>query len=175
MNFKIINKDRKLLVGLACNVTLAEVQDRATINLAERFMSRKSEIKNVINTKEVFGVSTDPMDYNQDTDQFEYFIGVEVNSLAEIPEDMIYKEIPSNEYVVFTFEGPAENAGRVHNYLYTEWLQKNEYQLSELYNIEIYDERFKGPFSEESVTDIYFPIKKKVHVGNALNSDLEKR
>ncbi|WP_123040554.1 GyrI-like domain-containing protein [Cohnella candidum] len=161
MEFKIINKERKLLIGLACDVTLAEVQDRVTINLAEQFMSRRSEIKNVINTREVFGVSTDPEDYNPDTDQFEFFIGVEVNSLTEIPKDMVCKEIPSNEYVVFAFEGPAENAGRVHNYLYTEWLRKNEYQLSGLYNIEVYDERFKGPFSEESVTDIYFPIKKK--------------
>ncbi|MGZ9584016.1 GyrI-like domain-containing protein [Paenibacillus marinisediminis] len=161
MEYKILDKDRMLLIGMACEVTLSEVQsERSTINLAERFMSRKEEISNVINTREVFGVSTDPEDYNPDTDKFEYFIGVEVNSTNEIPNDMVYREVPRNEYVVFTFKGSADNAGQVHNYLYTNWLKNNEYQLSGSYNVEVYDERFKGPFSEESVTDIYFPIQK---------------
>ena len=162
MEYKLVRKDSMLLVGLACDVTLADVQQKGTtIQLSEQFMSRKSEIKSVINAREVFGVSTDPEDYNPDTDLFEYFIGVEVSSIADIPKDMVYREVPSNEYVVFTFEGPAERAGQVHNYLYTNWLPNHEYQLAGLYNIEVYDERFKGPYAEESITDIYFPVKKK--------------
>ena len=169
MEFKIINKEQKLLVGLACDVTLTEVKEKKmTIKLAELFMERKSEIINIINTKELFGLSTDPENYNPDTDKFEYFIGVEVESITEIPKDMVYREIPNSDYVVFTFEGPADNAGQVHDYLYTNWIQNNEYELSGLFNVEVYDERSQGPFSNESVTDIYFPIKKKKWISDAL-------
>jgi AraC family transcriptional regulator len=162
MEAKIIRREGMLLVGMACDVTLEDVQTkRMTINLAEQFMARKSEINHVINTREVFGLSTDPENYDPETDKFEYFIGVEVSSSKELPKDMVYREVPKNEYIVFTFKGSFENAGQVHNYLYTKWLQNNDYKLSDLYNIEIYDERFKGPESEESITDIYFPIEKK--------------
>ncbi|AOZ90796.1 GyrI-like domain-containing protein [Paenibacillus crassostreae] len=161
MEAKMIQRQGMLLVGMACDVTLKDVQKRVTINLAEHFMARKSEINNVINTREVFGLSTDPEDYNPDSDKFEYFIGIEVSSITEMPLDMVYREVPKNEYIVFTFKGPAENAGKVHNYLYTTWLKRNEYRLSGLFNIEVYDERFKGPEVEDSYTDIYFPIVKK--------------
>lgn len=161
MEYKILSRDRMLLVGLACDVMLADVQEKGTtIKLSEQFMSRRSEINRVINTREVFGVSTDPENYNQATDPFEYFIGVEVSSIAEIPDGMVYREIPSNEYVVFTFEGPIERAGQVHDYLYATWLRNHDYHLSGLYNIEVYNEGFKGAFAEESITDIYFPIRK---------------
>jgi AraC family transcriptional regulator len=162
MEAKMIRREGMLLVGMACDVTLEDVQTkRMTINLAEQFMARRSEIKHVINTKEVFGLSTDPENYNPETDKFEYFIGVEVSLSKELPEDMVFREVPKNEYIVFTFKGPFENAGQVHNYLYTKWLPNNDYKLSDLYNIEIYDERFKGPEAEESITDIFFPIEKK--------------
>jgi AraC family transcriptional regulator len=74
---------------------------------------------------------------------------------------MTYRRIPANEYVVFTFKGTAHNAGIIHDYLYTSWLKNNDYELCDRYNIEVYDERNKGPESEESITDIYFPIRKK--------------
>ena len=161
MEAKMIQKQELLLVGMVCDVTLEDVQKRVTIDLAEQFMVRKSEINNIINTREVFGLSTDPEDYNPETDKFEYFIGVEVSATTELPKDMVYREVPKHEYIVLTFKGPAENAGQVHNYLYTTWLKNNEYRLANQYNIEIYDERFKGPEAEDSITDIYFPIVKK--------------
>lgn len=73
---------------------------------------------------------------------------------------MKHREIPMIEYVVFTFKGPSENSGLVHNYLYSTWLRQNDYELSDSYNFEVYDERFKGPDAEDSLTDIYFPVSK---------------
>jgi len=158
---KLIQRQGMLLAGMACNVSLKDVQKRVTIHLAEKFMARKSEINNIMNTREVFGLSTDPENYNPDTDKFEFFIGVEVSATTDLPIDMVFREVPKNEYVVFTFKGPATNAGQVHDYLYTSWLKNNNYKLADLYNIEIYDERSKGPDSEESVTDIYYPVVKQ--------------
>jgi len=158
---RIIQRDGLLLAGLAANVKLGEVEAGLTIRLGEQFIARRSEIKNEINSREVFGLSTDPDNYNPETDKFDFFIGVEVSSIDNLPDGMVYREVPSNEYVVFTFEGPAENAGSVHHYLYSTWLRNNDYRLAGPYNIEVYDERNKGPKAADSVTDIYFPIVKK--------------
>lgn len=161
MESKIIQRDGLLLAGLAANVTLGDVEAGLTIRLGELFNARRSEINNEINAREHFGLSTDPDNYNPETDTFEFFIGVEVSSTDNLPDGMVYREVPKSEYVVFTFEGPADNAGPVHHYLYSTWLNNNEYQLASPYNIEVYDERFKGPHAAESVTDIYFPVCKK--------------
>jgi AraC family transcriptional regulator len=162
MEAVIVDKPAMKLIGLAAIVTLYDVQqNRTTINLGSNFMDRRAEITNYINGKAVYGISTDPEDYNPETDLFEFFIGTEVSSNENIPDGMVYREIPANKYAIFTFKGPADNAGAVHAYLYSTWLKQSGYELSGLYNIEIYDERNLGPESEESITDICFPVRKK--------------
>src|SRR5690606_19664699 len=142
----IIEKPSMILIGLATNVTLFNVQhNRTTINLAANFLERKAEVVNCINKREVFGISTDPENYNPDTDPFEFFIGVEVSTTENIPNEMVVRQIPASTYVVFSFKGPSENAGAVHDYLYSTWLKESGYELAGLYNIEIYDERNFGP------------------------------
>lgn len=162
MEAVIIEKPAMKLVGLVTKVTLTDVlENRTTLKLASSFFERRTEINNCINRIEVFGLSTDPEDYNPDTDKFEYFIGVEVSSNDAIPDGMVFREIPANTYCLFTYKGPFENAGSVHNYLYSAWLKQSGYELAGLYNIEIYDERNHGPESNDSVTDICFPVRKE--------------
>jgi AraC family transcriptional regulator len=74
---------------------------------------------------------------------------------------MVYRRVPANNYVAFSFKRPADNEGVVHAYLFSTWLKENEYELCATYNIEIYGDRFKGPESEESIKDIVFPIRSK--------------
>lgn len=162
MEAVIVDKPIMKLIGLATNVTLYDVQqNKTTLKLASKFLERRVEIKKCINDREVYGLSTDPEDYNPETDSFEFFIGIEVSSNEDVPEGMVFREIPANTYVLFTFKGPFENAGAVHAYLYSTWLTQSGYELSGLYNIEIYDERNHGPESEESFTDICFPVREK--------------
>ncbi|MFK7694667.1 GyrI-like domain-containing protein [Paenibacillus sp. HJGM_3] len=158
----IVNRPALRLVGLAVQVTLQEVlQDRTTFKLGSAFMSRKGEIMSIAEGNTVYGLSTDPEGYDPDTDPFEYFIGMEVTSTRTIPDGMVVREIPANTYAVFTFQGHEDNAGEVHHYLYSTWLKEQPYELCGLYNVEVYDERNKGPESEESITDIWFPVRRK--------------
>ncbi|WP_274365774.1 GyrI-like domain-containing protein [Paenibacillus thermotolerans] len=165
MEALIVDKPAMKLIGLAKKVTLHDViENKATLEVAATFLERKPEIKNCINESEVFGLSTDPENYNPETDQFEFFIGIEVSSNDNIPDEMVYREIPANTYVLFSFQGPFENAGAVHNYLYSSWLNQSGYELAGRYNIEIYDERNHGPHSENSITDICFPVRKSRNI-----------
>lgn len=162
MEARIIQKNAMLLVGLATNVTLKEVQEnQPTYALAQTFRERRAEIPMCRNPQVVFGVSTDPEDYQPDTDIFEYFIGVEVSSLEPVPAGMVARALPANTYVMFTFTGTAEQAGAIHHYFYATWLMQHPYELCGRYNIEIYDERHHGPESAASVTELCFPIQSK--------------
>ena len=120
MEAVILDKPAMKLIGLTAIVTLYDVQhNRTTINLASNFMDRRAEITNYINGKVVYGISTDPDDYNPETEPFEFLIGMEVSSNENIPDGMVYREIPANTYAIFTFKGPFDNAGAVHAYLYS--------------------------------------------------------
>src|SRR5690606_27344794 len=150
------------LIGQAMNITLDEViKEKKPQLLASEFRKRITEISTALNELELWGVSTDPENYNQDIDHFEYFISVEVSSFDDVPEGMITKTLPANDYVVFTHRGLADNIGKVHDYLYTTWLENNDYVLNGLYNIEVYGERHKEEDPDNSEIEIYFPIKKK--------------
>jgi AraC family transcriptional regulator len=160
MEALIVEKPMLRLIGMAVQVTLHDVQiNKTTLQLSSEFIQRKAEIMNGLNGRVMFGVSTDPDHYNPDTDPFEFFIGQEVSSDSDIPDGMVYRELPANTYVSFTFQGHYDNAGAVHQYLYTRWLGDSGYELAGLYNIEIYDERNHGPESEDSETDIWFPVR----------------
>jgi AraC family transcriptional regulator len=83
MEFKITQRTDILLVGMGIDVTLTEVQtSKKTKEHAERFINRRTEINHFVNNREVFGLSTDPENYNPSKDKFEYFIGIEVSESA---------------------------------------------------------------------------------------------
>jgi AraC family transcriptional regulator len=160
MEALIVDMPMLRLIGMAVQVTLNDVQmNKTTVQLSSQFLKRKADISNGLNDRVMYGVSTDPENYSQDTDPFEFFIGIEVTSDEDIPVGMVYRELPANTYVLFTYQGHYYNAGAVHDYLYTRWLTDNGCELAGPYNIEIYDERNHGPESEDSLTDLCFPVR----------------
>lgn len=93
---------------------------------------------------------------------FEVFVGVEVdlNRLADLPPQLLVKNLPSTEYAIFTFEG--EEISSDWEKLLEAWMIASEYQSGGSYNFQYYDNRFKGlDRISESVLDVYIPIKKK--------------
>lgn len=93
---------------------------------------------------------------------FEVFVGVEadLNRLAELPAQLLVKNLPSTQYAVFTFEG--EEISSDWEKLLEAWMTASEYQSAGNYNFQYYDERFKGlERISESALDVYIPIKKK--------------
>jgi len=94
---------------------------------------------------------------------FEVFVGVEfdLNLLAEIPAQLLVKNLPAVQYAVFTFEG--EEISSDWGKTLERWMSASEYQSAGTYNFQYYDERFKGlDRISESVLDVYIPIKKKI-------------
>lgn len=103
--------------------------------------------------------------YSEETREkglFEVFVGVMCapERLPELPPQLLVKNLPATQYAIFTFEGWQISSDW--EKILENWLTGSEYQSSGTYNFQYYDERFKGlDRLEESVLDVYIPIKKK--------------
>jgi AraC family transcriptional regulator len=120
-----------------------------------------SKIPNPINENEELGICTD---FNPETGEFVYVIGMEVKKGARAPEGMIYRNFPELEYAVFTT--PKSNEGlftssiqSTWNYIFTKWFPQSGYEHYGSVEFELYDKRCYG--SENKEIDIYIPVKKQ--------------
>ena len=93
---------------------------------------------------------------------FEVFVGVkcDLQSHPEIPPQLLVKNLPATQYAIFTFAGEQINTDW--EKILEDWVGESEFQSSGTYNFQYYDDRFKGlDRLEESVLDVYIPIKLK--------------
>lgn len=123
----------------------------------EEFISRIGEIPNQVNSSSTYGVCS-PVEEMTDDSEFSYIAGVEVSSIKEIPQGMTGKNVPANQYAVFTHKGSTELLGQTYEYIFGTWLPNSGYEPVLAPDFELYDERF-DPSSEDSEMFIYIPIK----------------
>jgi len=101
-------------------------------------------------------------EWTQTKGLFEVFVGMECERerLAELPPQLLVKNLPETQYAVFTFQGKEISSDW--EKLLGEWMAASEFESGGTYNFQLYDERFKGlDRLEESALDVYIPIQKK--------------
>ncbi len=90
--------------------------------------------------------------------EFEYVAAVEVADDQQIPDGMVYREVPERKYAVFTHHGPLETLGQTYEYIYSSGLAKAGLQVHpDKYDMEVYTADFI-PGSAESKLYIYVAI-----------------
>lgn len=146
MEVAIVEHGPMKLVGLSIQVLLADVERKAPA-LVAAFESRRDDIIGQILPGVDIVVSIDPLDYNDETDNFKLFKGVMVDQLsAEQPEGLELMELPAMTYACTS--KPA-NDHTVFGSLYR-WVHESDYELADLYSIERV---------ENGVTTLMFPIR----------------
>jgi predicted transcriptional regulator YdeE len=130
--------------------------------LWKRFMrfyqENKEHIKNRVSDSgyEVW-VETDQL---KETKDKYIFVGIEVESIQDLPLDLVVKVLPPTEYAVFTMKGEQIKSNWPDR-IYKEWLPQSPYKEAHPFLIEYYDaERFKGMDNAESELDIYLPVNR---------------
>jgi AraC family transcriptional regulator len=94
-----------------------------------------------------------------DHGEFEYVAAVEVADDSQIPENMVYRQVPTYKYAVFTHHGKLDKLGDTYQYIYNTWLPQSGLEVHlDKYDMEVYDERFI-PDSDDSAFDIYVAVK----------------
>lgn len=104
-------------------------------------------------------------DFNPETGEFVYVIGMEVEKDTPAPEGTVYKSFPELEYAVFTTpksneESFTSSIQSTWNYVFTEWFPESGYEHYGSMEFELYDKRCYG--SENKEIDIYIPVKNRL-------------
>jgi len=169
MQAKIISGKKMLLIGMNfygdpfSNHSFWSEENEIG-NLWKRFNSflgKNPELNKYRIKKDVFLEIFLTSDESMSAGLFDVFVGVLVETLEYIPINCVAKQLPATEFAVFTLKGNQINSDW-QNKIYKQWLPESGYELSSSYNIQYYDQRFKGINSiRESELDILVPVRKK--------------
>jgi len=87
------------------------------------------------------------------------FVGAEVNTLDDLPLELVAKILPETRYAIFTLKGDEIKSDWPSKVI-TQWLPEAGLEQSCSFIIEYYDiQRFKGIDNANSELDIYVPVK----------------
>jgi AraC family transcriptional regulator len=154
MEPKLVNKPEITLVGIVTSGTT--IQDINIPQAWDKFIKSFKIIPQRIpdRTYEVH------IDDNEEPKRHYCFIGMEVQRIVDVPNGMFAKILPAGRYALFTHHFRDGGFSQAFKSVY-DWLEKSPYGAAHQFDIQYYDQRFKGPDNPESILDIYLPIKPK--------------
>ncbi|OCA91505.1 AraC family transcriptional regulator [Bacillus sp. FJAT-27225] len=164
MDVKIVTKPAFHIIGYELKTRNVDGQNNKDIpEFWQQYMQNKlgCTIPDPINKYEELGICTN---FNPDTGEFVYVIGMEVKEGTQAPEGMVYMSFPEMEYAVFTTPEADEKSftssiQSTWNHIFSDWFPNSGYEHGGHVEFELYDERCHGP--ENKVMDIYIPVKKQ--------------
>jgi AraC family transcriptional regulator len=153
---ELIELPEKILVGISFFI-----EDETEINdLSEewnRLISEKSTIKNKTVPEKYYQVQY--WSENQELGGMYFFTGMEVTQIENLNPLFVIKTIPKGRYLRFIHKGFSNKVGYTYRYIYTQFLPDTDYKLTKPFNFEYYGENYKGPFNEDSESEIYIPVE----------------
>jgi AraC family transcriptional regulator len=161
----IVNKQAFNVIGLELRTSFKDGRSKTEIpqffhNVLEE--ARLDAVPNRINQNQLCIFK-----FDKNSPNFSYIMGVEVNSLDEIPEGMISVEVPASQYAMATIiKRGAEDVGKAFGYIDQKWLPRSDYMPGNSLPFIYYDDRFFSIFNEQGyegspVADVYFPVNPK--------------
>ncbi len=103
----------------------------------QRHISKINQLDNLVEPTVTYGFCFHTEDY-KDMGCFHYLISKEVKDFNTIPMNFVAKTIPKSEYAIFTHEGDVSLLGDTYQYIFGEWLPKQDFTTIEHYNMERY-------------------------------------
>lgn len=158
MEAQIISKEAMKVIGIKCTTT---VKENTIPQLWQRYNALYERIPNKSSQDVCLGICLDSQiemeDFAEDT-PFDYIAGRLVDSLDNIPEDMVGYEIPAGKYILFTHKGALDTLDKTYCAIFGQGLQEHGVEPDKRDQVEVYDHRFEygAPTSE---MDILIPIK----------------
>lgn len=87
-----------------------------------------------------------------------FLLALEAEDLSDIPIQFTAKSFARQHYLRFRHHGPANTVDRTYEYIYRSYLPETDYGLPHLYNFEYYPPDYRGPYDEESISEVYIPV-----------------
>jgi len=157
MEPKIVDLEELRIVGMQ---TFGKGTRGQLLEIWDVLQANCFKYPNRINRKHSYGVQSFTKEFDEER-MWSYLAGAEVKDLSKVPVQLCGKVLPKNKYAVFEHKGSVKGFGKFYEKIYTEWLPQSGYQSAGPYDFERYDKRFITPQHEESITEIFIPIKKQ--------------
>ncbi len=121
--------------------------------LWDEFTDRMDEIKDMVPNVGYGVIRQTP----EMSDELEYYAVAEVSAIDDIPEGMVYIEVPAATYAKFTHRGRPEKINDTVSYVYSSWLLRSGMRHSYAPDLEIYGTGYM-PNSDQSVISYAIPV-----------------
>ncbi|MCG7855514.1 GyrI-like domain-containing protein [Flavihumibacter sediminis] len=150
----------KKLAGLKTEMSFANNKTR---ELWQMFMPRRVELINSV-CADLYSLEIYPPDFFKHfnpTSVFEKWAATEVSSFDQVPVGMNVVTIPEGLYAIFIHKGPAREAAKTYQYIFSTWMPQSNFVVDERPHFALMGSRYKNddPDSEE---EIWIPVRKKV-------------
>ncbi len=157
MKSRIEKIENKKLVGVHMEMSIS---NNKTSELWQRFMAKKTELKNRVNSDfismQVYGKNQ--KNHYAPTTLFKKWAVVEVSSHKDIPKDMEAYSMKGGKYAVFTHKGPANEFPKTMEAIFKNWFPKSGYKVDDREHFEILPENY-NPIDLEAREEIWIPVK----------------
>ena len=135
MTPRIVKCSEKTVIGISS--TMHHQHYGNIIALWKRFMPRKKEIQNSMNT-ELIAMQI-YSDFNTVEKPFDIWACVEVSGLDGIPKGMTGLTVPEGTYAVFLQKGM--DAAKTYQQIMTQWLPNSGYEIDSRPHFQVMGER----------------------------------
>lgn len=159
MEYKIVKTNKILIVGLSATANFLNT-NQITGQLARQFMSRVGEVKH---RKDNFKLSLHKYsnfnisEFNPNQ-TFKKWIGVEVDNLQSVPEQMETLTIDAGKYLVINFEGTITAFVNFWQDIHFNWLPNSEFEIDNRPHFERLGPDY-NPNQAINKEEIWIPIK----------------
>lgn len=124
----------------------------------ERLIQNPVDYELRVDPDQHFGLELYPPEFPKDR-RWYYCACCEVKKFEAVyPSCIVARFIPAAKYLKFTVAGPVTEIGPAMRHIYDQWLPNAGVKLAGYYDLEYYDERFKGACDPDSMTDILLPL-----------------
>jgi predicted transcriptional regulator YdeE/DNA-binding transcriptional MerR regulator len=155
MEPKIVNRPAFKVIGLSY---VGKNEHGEIGQMWGRFNQRAQEVKE-INMKEAFGLCFSTVEGGAKPGEFEYVAGFEVAGRDNLPQGMVYREVPAYKYAIFTHHGKLDALGETYQYIYNTALAQAGLKIHpDKFDMEVYDKDFKLG-DDESKFYIYVAVE----------------
>lgn len=161
---KLVRKESFSVIGESCLLAKSDHgKNDAFGKFANQFLANRShEIRNAV-SRQLYAINVYPANYTG-TEKYEFICCHQVHDLDHVPEGMVARTFPAQEYAVVTHKGSLRSLPDSYSYFHSTWRSHVGYDYADSYDIQVYDARFLGPNHPDSELDIYVPVRRTENI-----------
>ncbi|SHO56873.1 GyrI-like domain-containing protein [Vibrio quintilis] len=121
----------------------------------ERLFPAAESIQNIVQDDQFWGITTGINEAEN-----AYTAAKQVSEISEANAELASFDIPAQQFAVFVHRGNPMAMGQTIQSAF-QWLAQSDYQLSDSFNLEMYDSRCDPENPDGYIIDLLFPVQAK--------------